>query len=87
MSENQEEECQSCNYAVGIGMMLNLCNELKSEGHPINCFQLGQEIKSDQIDILSFTSQIKSQIQSTKNQESLDAFDHIFQLMNIDTSK
>lgn len=87
MSETQEEDCQSCNYAVGIGMMINLCNELKSEGHNVDCSQLEQEIKKDQIDILSFTSQIKSRIQSTNDKGSLDAFNHIFQLMNINTSK
>ena len=77
----EEEDCEPCRFAVRIGMMVTVCKELKQNGHDIECKDLDEAVKSEQITVAEFTEKVKERIKATGDSEGMSIYKELKELM------
>lgn len=76
-----DETCEPCQFAVGIGMITNICNELNAKGFNLDCNNLSDKVINEIISVKKFTKEMEQSIRKTKDKQALEAFIDIKSLM------
>ena len=77
----EEEDCEPCRFAVGIGITVNICKELKKSGKDIDCEDLEKAVKDETITVKEFVEQIGERIKNTGDKDQYEVFDEVRELM------
>lgn len=79
----EDEDCEPCRFAVGIGFLGNICKELKDHGKTDrDCEQLLNDVRQERISIKEFTDEIKSLVEETEDSEAMELFNEIKGIMH-----
>ncbi len=80
-NQAEEEDCEPCRFAVGIGFMLNICKDLKKDGKDIDCADIEKQVKANNMSVKEFTEKIKERIVATNDMASLDTYEEVNKIM------
>lgn len=79
----QEEDCEPCRFAVGIGILGTICKELKEHGKTEHdCEQLLEDVHQERITVKEFTAEIQTLVEKTKDLEAIELFNEIKGIMH-----
>lgn len=77
MSSLQEqadnEDCEPCRFAVGIGLMYNVCAEL--EDIQVDCNGLLKKVRAEEITVKNFISGMKELIENSNGDMKSDVME------------
>lgn len=85
-SEQEEEDCPSCRYNVGIGLSISICKQAKIEG--LDCDELKQKYINNELSPLEIMNTLISQMElanreTNKLEQQISDLKELKQLMRL----